>query len=271
MLLDEMVIMEKGANAMEALQQAADIETAYGGGFVNSINGLRSGYTDGHEKKEDWFVFFNGIMAKTGALDYHLGDNDIQFWDYHNWEFRQFIPAIIGAFPEPFRHGYEGSTYKTVVVYQDGWANDAARIAMHLSRLGVADVATCSFTALTKEQKESNNLILLGTTNFPPIAEMNQVWKRLGFFINAGENKLTIYDETGNTLKEYEAGVGFIQATQSLWNPKGIGACENVVWMVSGLDEAGCKQAVDALINRYEDFDWACALVAVNGEIIRVP
>ncbi|GAI85551.1 unnamed protein product, partial [marine sediment metagenome] len=35
-----------------------------------------------------------------------------------------------------------------------------------------------------------------------------------------------------------------IQATQNPWNPKGIGACENVVWLVSGTDEAGVKDAI---------------------------
>jgi hypothetical protein len=270
LMLDEFVEIDSGTSAMDALRQIAEIETAYGGGFVNAINGVRSGYTQNHASKEDWFISINGIMANTGALDYMLYPGDTEHWDFRNWSFHQFVPATVGNFPEPFLHGYGGKVYPTIVVYQEGWEGDAMRIADTLIQLGVKDVATSSYTELIDEKKGTANLILLGSTDFAPVDEMNEVWKRLGFFIKAESNKLTIYDEHGN-MSEYGTGAGFIQATQSLWNPKGIGVCENVVWMVSGSDERGVKQAVDALINQYEDFAWACAMVTVNGVLYRVP
>lgn len=270
-MLDELVTISADTNAMEALQQVAEIETAYGGGFVNAINSTHSGYSDGHASKEDWFISVNGIMTKTGALDYTLHPGDVEHWDFHNWGFQQFIPAAIGAFPEPFLHGYEGTVYPTIVCYQDGWGEDAGGIADSLSQLGVEDVSACPFDVLTDEQQASCNLVLLGTAEFAPIAELNELWKRMGFFMNVEGDRLIVYDGTGDTAGEYDAGVGFIQATQSPWNPKGIGVCENVAWMVSGIDEAGVSQAVDALINHHQDFTWACAAVVADGEVIRVP
>ena len=65
--------------------------------------------------------------------------------------------------------------------------------------------------------------------------------------------------------------MGVIQATQSPWNPTGIGASQNVVWMVSGLDETGVKNAVDTLVNHYDDCEYACAVVVAGGGIIKVP
>jgi len=41
--------------------------------------------------------------------------------------------------------------------------------------------------------------------------------------------------------------------------------------MVSGTDEAGVESAVDALINRPGEFQYAYAVVVANSEIIKVP
>jgi hypothetical protein len=62
-----------------------------------------------------------------------------------------------------------------------------------------------------------------------------------------------------------------IQATQNPWNPKGLGACENVVWVVSGMDRGQVLDAVDTLINHYEEVRYAYAGVIINGQISKVP
>jgi len=37
------------------------------GGFVNSIEGVASGYTSGKGSRADWFYFVNGIQSRVGA------------------------------------------------------------------------------------------------------------------------------------------------------------------------------------------------------------
>jgi hypothetical protein len=100
---------------------------------------------------------------------------------------------------------------------------------------------------------------------------LNQNWQRLGFFAYFENGNLIVIDSNGEVTAEYGAGTGLIQTTQNPWNPKGIGACENVVWLVSGTDETGVKNALDALINHHSEFQYACAVVVVGGEIIEVP
>ncbi|GAH87609.1 unnamed protein product, partial [marine sediment metagenome] len=124
---------------------------------------------------------------------------------------------------------------------------------------------------LSENEKESRNLLLLGTMDCQHISELNQAWNRLGFFAYFKNGNLVVLNTEGEVVTEYGAGVGLIQATQNPWNPKGIGACENVVWLVSGTDEAGVKDAIHALVNRYTEFQYACAAVVANGEIIKVP
>ena len=62
LMLNEIIQVSAGASAMEALHQVADVDAAYGGGFVDGINGVRSGGSD------DWFFYVNGIAAKNGTI-----------------------------------------------------------------------------------------------------------------------------------------------------------------------------------------------------------
>jgi hypothetical protein len=270
-ILEETLIIDKDTTALEALQTAASIETKYGGGFVRSIAGIGSKYEGSVKEKEDWFFYINGSSLSTGASGYILQDGDSQHWDFHDWSFRQFIPAIIGDFPEPFVHGIRGVVYPTVVAYQSRWEEEARHIADRLGNLGVQNVTHRSFSELSAEDKETNNLVLVGTSDFEPIEELDEHWTRLGFFCHFEDGKLLVFDSAGDLVNRYGGGTGLIQATQSIWNSKGIGAAENVVWMVTGLDDTAVTAAGDTLTENYSEFKYACAVVIAGGEIIRVP
>jgi hypothetical protein len=271
LMFDEMLEVLPDASAMSALMKVAEVETTYGGGFVNAINDVRSGYTGKEKTKTDWFIYVNGIRSNTGALDYKLRDGDTQHWDFHNWSFHHFIPAIMGDFPEPFRHGYGGNIRSTIIAYADSLKEDAENLERRLTQLGVSNVSAKRTDELSENEKESSNLILLGTMDNAFISELNQNWKRLGFFTYFENGNLVVLDAEGEVAAKYSSGAGLIQATQNPWNPNGIGACENVLWMVSGTDEAGVKDALDALVNHHIELQYACAAIVVNGEIIKVP
>jgi hypothetical protein len=102
-----------GETAMQALERAAKIDTRYGGRFVEAINGLSGSVSSRH----DWFYFVNGIEATRGAVDYRLHSGDIEWWDYRDWgRVGQTVSIAVGAFPEPFVHGYGGKVRPAVVV-----------------------------------------------------------------------------------------------------------------------------------------------------------
>ena len=271
LMFDKEIELEDDACAMDALKKVAEIETAYNGGFINAINGVRSQYAGSSGNKKDWFICVNGILSNAGALDYNLYPGDVEHWDFHDWSFQSFIPAIIGDFPEPFVHGYEGEIRPTIVVYEDNLEKTAEDIVAKLSQLGAESISAKNINELSGDEKESCNLILLGDMNCELISELNQIWKRLGFFTHFEEGKLVVLNQKGDTAIEYGAECGLIQATQNLWNPKGIGVCENVVWMISGTDETGVKNAVDALINHHSEFQYAFAAIITDGEIVKVP
>ena len=270
-ILEKTVAIGEDTTALDGLQMVASVETKYGGGFVSSIEGISSQYDGANKTKEDWLFYINGISLSIGAGGYILRDGDSEHWDYHDWSFRQFIPAIIGDFPEPFVHGISGVVYPTVVAHQNGWEEEARQIADRLRGLGVPDVTCRSFDELSAGDKESSNLVLVGTSDFAPVEELNEPWNRLGFFCHFEDGALVVFDSAGKLVNGYGAGTGLIQATQSIWNPNGIGAGENVVWLVSGLDESGVKAAVDILINHPDAYEYACAAVVTEGETLRLP
>ena len=93
-----------GISALEALRRKAEVETRYGGRFVQAIDGIEGDIAGQH----DWFYFVNGYEADISAADYELHDGDVLWWDHRSWEGAMRQPVVVGAFPEPFLHGWDG-------------------------------------------------------------------------------------------------------------------------------------------------------------------
>ncbi len=68
-----------GLTAMQALERKAKVETAYGGRFVVSINGVASA------PHRDWFYWINGRLGDRSAAEVRLRDGDVESWDYRAW------------------------------------------------------------------------------------------------------------------------------------------------------------------------------------------
>jgi hypothetical protein len=90
-----------GLTAMQSLDRVADIDTTYGGRYVQAINGIDGSVSS----QRDWFYFVNGIEAGRSAAEVRLHAGDIEWWDYRSWAKEMRQPVVVGAFPEPFRHG----------------------------------------------------------------------------------------------------------------------------------------------------------------------
>jgi hypothetical protein len=93
-----------GVTVLQALDREADIETRYGGRFVQAIEGIEGSLT----RQQDWFYFLNGIEPDVGAAEVRLRPGDIAWWDFRSWAEEMEAPIVVGAFPEPFLHGFDG-------------------------------------------------------------------------------------------------------------------------------------------------------------------
>ena len=111
-----------GISALEALDRELDVDTRYGGRFVQAIEGLEGSLHEQH----DWFWYVNGLEGDRSAAEYELRPGDVEWWDYRSWGSVMQIPAVVGAFPEPFLHGFAGEVPPAVVV---GRSTAAKRLA----------------------------------------------------------------------------------------------------------------------------------------------
>lgn len=114
-----------GQTAIRALERTVPVTTTYGGRYVQSIRGISGSLSRGR----DWFYFVNGIEADRSAAEYRLRNGDVEWWDYRSWRGgREHVPIVVGAFPEPFLHGYAGHVRRSVVVGAGTGANALARL-----------------------------------------------------------------------------------------------------------------------------------------------
>jgi hypothetical protein len=93
-----------GLTVLQALEREAEVETRYGGRFVQAINGIEGSLA----QQRDWFYFVNGIEPDVGAAEVRLRPGDVAWWDFRSWEEEMEAPVVVGAFPEPFGHGWDG-------------------------------------------------------------------------------------------------------------------------------------------------------------------
>jgi hypothetical protein len=88
------------------LDRSAPITTRYGGGFVQSIDGLAGAERDG--RRYDWFFYVNGIESPIGSTDVTVHGGDRIWWDYRDWTSAMRVPAVVGSFPQPFLAAADG-------------------------------------------------------------------------------------------------------------------------------------------------------------------
>jgi hypothetical protein len=147
-----------GLTAMQALDRGAKITTRYAGRYVQSINGIEGSIS----ARSDWFYFINGYEADRSAAEYRLRDGDVEWWDFRSWRTRMREPVVVGAFPEPFVHGFGGRRLPARVVYLlEAQRPAAERLARLIGGRAIQSAAAVS------EQKV--NLLILRPGNKPSL------------------------------------------------------------------------------------------------------
>ena len=116
-----------GLTAMQALTRVQKVGTRYGGRYVQSIDGVSGSLS----AEKDWFFFVNGVESGTGASEVKLKPGDVEWWDYRSWKGSGMtVPVVVGAFPEPFLHGFQwAKPGATVLYFKKADASVARRLA----------------------------------------------------------------------------------------------------------------------------------------------
>ena len=271
-MFNKEVGLVKDEVGMEVLFRNLDIATAYGGGFVNEINGLESGftfYTGEERRKEDWFYWVNGILAPVGVAEYRPQPGDVIWWDYHDWSVAMFIPAVVGSYPQPFKNGFWGKVSDTVILYEETFKDDAVALQESLLSSGVSVVTTTEYTP-DLLQDPDRYVIALGSwselsneSDF--LKTINKKNKMVGVYGKFTDKGLSTIDFKGQVIETYSKEAGLIYA-----HSPGINALKPF-WCITGVDDKGVRSAVDVLINTPEKIQQMFSVVVTSNEIVNCP
>jgi Domain of unknown function (DUF4430) len=250
--------VREGETVLRMLRSEFDIDTRFGGRFVQAIDGLEG---QGAGGEMDWFYFVNGVEASVGAAEFELSPGDRVQWDHRDWGATMRVPAIVGAYPEPFLHGLEGERRPVRVECEEANAAvcEDARAALEGegvstsgSSLGAPGTETVTRLVIARWPAAR---IVRGASGLEDGPESTGVFARF----DPGGRSLELLDERGEVARTVRPGdgVGLVLAMRPLE--------EELLWLVTALDEEGLEAGVRALD---EDRLRDAFAVAVRGRTV---
>jgi hypothetical protein len=209
---------------MRFLDSEAEITTRYGGGFVQSIEGLAGGTEGG--SRFDWFFYVNGIESPVGAAEAEVRAGDRIWWDHRDWSAAMRVPAVVGSYPQPLID--RGAMIDCLggrpacADVRDGLPEAALR------RDGAVRVLIGPWARLRGET--SMRTIERGPASSGVFAD----FERAG-----GRHELVALDETAAEYRRLGAGAGLVAAVREGDDPP--------TWLVTGTNAAGVRRAAGLL------------------------
>jgi hypothetical protein len=224
---------------MSLLMRNYTVTTKYGGGFVQSIDGLSGGHE--HGEAVDWFYYVNGIEATEGAAETDVHPGDHVWWDLHDWSATDDIPAVVGSFPEPFISAVARKHLPVRIECASLNSEPCGIVNARIHALGVP----VKVAAIGNNPNSGALRVLVGTwsaVSKDAVARSIEggpsasgVYAR---FSSTG-NTLTLLDQSGSAQRTLADDTGLVASTRSGESPP--------VWVVTGTDESGVRQAANAL------------------------
>jgi hypothetical protein len=222
---------------MRFLQAGHKVTTRFGGGFVQSIDGLAGNQAASH----DWFYYVNGSEASVGAADYTLSPGDVVQWDYHDWQATQHIPAIVGAYPQPFAHGLGGKRLATRLECEDDQSKACQEAGDRLAHDGASVTSSAIDSPVSDKSLRVVVARFSAVRQLLAVAALTQGPSGSGVYakFDAGGRTLSLLDPAGRVARVAPPGTGLVAATQQADQP--------VTWLVTGVDDAGVERAAAAI------------------------
>jgi hypothetical protein len=222
---------------MRMLERSFHVSTRYGGGFVQSIDGLA-----GSSNRRDWFYYVNGVEASVGAAQTAVHRGDHIWWDLHDWSATNSVPAVVGSFPEPFVHGVGG---RRLPVTLECAASVHAACTRVSSALGAAGVPAASQLLGTGSGPDTLGVVVAQWRDLRSevagalIAHGPSASGVYARFAGGGGSSLELLDPDGHVVRTLGAGAGLVAATRD--------KVSEPIWFVTGTDAAGVSAAARAL------------------------
>jgi hypothetical protein len=217
------------------LDRNADVTTRYGGGFVQSIDGISG--TQGAGRSEDWFFYVNGIESPIGSAQYDLSGGDRIWWDYRDWTAAMRVPAVVGSWPEPFVHGFQGTHYAWDIICAGSLA-PCHQVDANLRAAGAS--------APSKDDSAGNINVYVGPWSMVGREGVPELLARgpaesgvFARFVGTRKPLLELLNQQGQPAGSVGKGGGLIAALREGDGPP--------TWVVTGTDANGVAAAASLL------------------------
>ena len=224
------------------LDREASITTRYGGGFVQSIDGLAGGEREG--RRFDWFFYVNGVESPIGGADVRVHGGDRIWWDYRDWTAAMSVPAVVGQWPQPFAQASGGHGAPPVRVECAGRRAPCEAVAGRLREAGVG--AGVSGLSADRGSGAAAPRLLVGPWSAiagdPAASELREGPQTSGVFADferlRGRCDLLGLDAQGREVLRLKRG-GLVAAVREGDDPP--------TWLVTGTGPAGVRAAAGVL------------------------
>jgi hypothetical protein len=246
-----------GETVMRLLQRSYNVQTRFGGNFVQEIDGVSGGREDG--ERVDWFYYVNGIESSQGAGDRKLHPGDRIWWDHHDWEAAMRVPAVVGAFPEPFKSGQDGHKLPIRLVCMGTENRSCDEVESRLGNAGISNIARSN---LESSPGQVLRVIVgrwsevrkdLASRQLEEGPEVSGVFAKP----SASGNDIALLDSDGKTQRTLGPGSGLVAAISYLDH--------RPTWVITGTDDVGVAAATAALTEDQLRHHFALAIEAGRG------
>jgi hypothetical protein len=245
---------------MRLLDGNADLSTRYGGGFVQSIDGLAGG------GGEDWFFYVNGVESPVGAAEVRVEGGDRIWWDYRDWTGAMSVPAVVGSWPEPFAQASadDRKPVRVVCLTAEG---ACAAAADRLADAGVRGSVEERSNDLAADGGSFRMLVgpWRAVRRDPAVDGLRGGPASTGVFAGfkgpIGRPRLIGLNAAGKPARDLGTGAGLVAALGRAGDPQ--------AWIVTGAGGTAVRRAVGILDSRSLRDHYAVA--AIRGRSVPLP
>lgn len=259
--------LEGHGTVLRLLREHADAETSAIGGAVESIDGLRRREPGPGVEETTWALNVNGIEADERPSRYRLFPGDVVQWDYRDWYVTLDVRATVGAFPATFTRGVFGRRFPVTVECERPASDPCRHVEDVLADAGVATDGSRPPGGRPPRGQPQRAKVLVGRWDRwrrrPWPARIDAGPRYSGVFarFTPDGSGLRLFDWNAHPGRLAMEGTGLIAAMRPTE--------EDLLWVVTGVDAAGVRNAALALDAR--SLRDAFAVVVTPSGVEKIP
>lgn len=238
---DDVALRGRGT-AMRLLSDYHEVEKIWGGLLPESIDGLGQDTEGG---TTSWALNVNGIEADEYPARYRLYPGDVVQWDRRDYDVSLDVRATVGAFPETFTRGVFGKRFPVRVLCERPASAACGQVRGALRGAGVRTDGSSPPGALPRRGLPRRARVLVGTWDrirdgrWTPRIDAGPGDSGVFARFSPDARELRLLDWNAHRVRAEGAGTGLVAAMRPTE--------EDLLWLVTGVDELGVELAAGAL------------------------